>query len=244
MSRTTAIITGASSGIGLEVARRLLKDGAHVVLGGRDRRKLAAAADDLAVPDRTAVVAGDIAEPATADRLVGAALELAGRVDLLVNNAGLFAAKPFAEVAFDELDEYIAVNLRGTWQVTQAVVRQLLAQGAGGSIVNIGTVLTQHAITGFTAAAPLVTKGGVQALTVALAAELAPHRIRVNMVAPGFVRTPLHPADHVDDLGGLAVLDRVAEADEVAEAIAWLADAEFVTGHVLNVDGGFVAGRR
>jgi NAD(P)-dependent dehydrogenase (short-subunit alcohol dehydrogenase family) len=240
----TAIVTGASSGIGLEVARRLLKNGAHVVLGGRDRQKLAAAVDDLAVPDRTAVVDGDIADPATADRLVGAALELSGRLDLLVNNAGLFGATPFTEVVPTELDGYIAVNLRGTWQVTQAVVRQLVAQGEGGSIVNIGTVLNQHAIAGFPATAPLVTKGGVQALTVALAAELAPHRIRVNMVAPGIVRTPLHPADQVDGLGGLALLDRVGEAVEVAESVTWLAGAEFVTGHVLNVDGGFVVGRR
>jgi NAD(P)-dependent dehydrogenase (short-subunit alcohol dehydrogenase family) len=240
----TAIVTGASSGIGLEVARRLLKNGAHVVLGGRDRQKLAAAVDDLAVPDRTAVVDGDIADPATAERLVGAALELSGRLDLLVNNAGLFEATPFTDVAPTELDGFIAVNLRGTWQVTQAVVRQLIAQGEGGSIVNIGTVLNQHAITGFPAAAPLVTKGGVQALTVALAAELAPHRIRVNMVAPGIVRTSLHPADQVDNLAVLAVLDRVGEADEIAESVTWLAGAEFVTGHVLNVDGGFVAGRR
>lgn len=240
----TAIVTGASSGIGLEVARRLLKNGAHVVLGGRDRQKLAAVAEDLAVPDRTAVVDGDIADPATADRLVEAALALSGRLDVLVNNAGLFAAKPFTDVEPTELDGYIAVNLRGTWQVTQAVVRRLVAQGTGGSIVNLGTVLNQHALTGFPAAAPLVTKGGVQALTVALAAELAPHRIRVNMVAPGIVRTPLHPADQVDGLGGLAVLDRVGEAEELADAVAWLADAEFVTGHVLNVDGGFVAGRR
>jgi NAD(P)-dependent dehydrogenase (short-subunit alcohol dehydrogenase family) len=226
------------------VARRLLKNGAHVVLGGRDRQKLAAVAEDLAVPDRTAVVDGDIADPATADRLVEAALALSGRLDVLVNNAGLFAAKPFTDVEPTELDGYIAVNLRGTWQVTQAVVRRLVAQGTGGSIVNLGTVLNQHALAGFPAAAPLVTKGGVQALTVALAAELAPHRIRVNMVAPGIVRTPLHPADQVDGLGGLAVLDRVGEAEELADAVAWLADAEFVTGHVLNVDGGFVAGRR
>jgi NAD(P)-dependent dehydrogenase (short-subunit alcohol dehydrogenase family) len=133
----TAIVPGASSGIGLEVARRLLKNGAHVVLGGRDRQKLAAAVEDLAVPDRTAVVDGDIADPATAERLVGAAHELSGRLDLLVNNAGVFGAMPFTDVVPTELDKYVAINLRGTWQVTQAVVRRLIAQGAGGSIVNI-----------------------------------------------------------------------------------------------------------
>ena len=240
----TAIVTGASSGIGLAVARRLLKDGANVVLGGRDTAKLAAAVSDLGAPDRTLAVAGDIADPVTAERLVAGAVTTFGSVDLLVNNAGIFGASAFVDVGAEELERFIAVNLRGTWQVTQEVVSRLLEQGTGGSIVSIGTVLTQHAVTGFQAAAPLVTKGGVQALTLALAAELADHRIRVNMVAPGVVRTPLHSADGVGGLAGLALLNRVGESEEVADAVSWLAGAEFVTGHVLNVDGGFVTGRR
>lgn len=240
---TTAIVTGASSGIGREVAHRLLKDGHRVVIGGRDEARLARVAADFQEPARVTAVAGDLADPATAERLVTAAVETFGSVDVLVNNAGVFGAKPFVEVAAEDLEHYLSVNLRGTWQVTQAVVRRLVEQGTGGSIVNIGTVLNQHAIGGFPAAAPLVSKGGVQALTVALAAELAPHRIRVNLIAPGIVRTPLHPADSVDDLGGLALLNRVGEAAELADAVAWIAGAEFVTGQILNVDGGFVAGR-
>ena len=240
----TVIVTGASSGIGLEVARRMLKDGANVVLGGRDTDKLAAAVRELGEPSRTLAVAGDIADPATAERLVAGAVETFGSVDVLVNNAGVFGSSPFADVSADELEHFVAVNLRGTWQVTQQVVRRLLEQGTGGSIVSIGTVLTQHAVTGFQAAAPLVTKGGVQALTLALAAELADKGIRVNMVAPGVVRTPLHPADGVDGLAGLALLNRIGESEEVADAVAWLAGSEFVTGHILNIDGGFVTGRR
>lgn len=240
----TVIVTGASSGIGLEVARHLLKDGANVVLGGRDTDKLTAAVADLGAPDRTLAVAGDIADPMTATRLVDGAVATFGGVDVLINNAGIFGASPFADVSAEDLERFIAVNLRGTWQVTQEVVRRLLHQGTGGSIVSIGTVLTQHAVTGFQAAAPLVTKGGVQALTLALAAELADDGIRVNMVAPGVVRTPLHPADGVDGLAGLALLNRVGESEEIAEAVSWLAGAEFVTGHILNVDGGFVTGRR
>jgi NAD(P)-dependent dehydrogenase (short-subunit alcohol dehydrogenase family) len=241
---TTAIVTGASSGIGFEVARRLLKDGANVVLGGRDADKLTAAVESLGEPARTVAVVGDIADAATAGRLVAGAVDTFGKVDILVNNAGIFGSTPFADVTLDDFDRFVDVNLRGTWQVTQAVVRRLLEQGTGGSIVNIGTVLTQHAVAGFQASAPLVTKGGVQALTLALAAELAEHSIRVNMVAPGVVRTPLHPAEGVDGLAGLALLDRVGETEEAADAVAWLAGAEFVTGHVLNVDGGFVTGRR
>jgi len=240
----TVIVTGASSGIGLEVARRLLKDGSNVVLGGRDEDKLASVVAELGDESRTLAVAGDIADPETARRLVAGAVASFGSVDVLVNNAGIFGSSPFADVSPEELERFVAVNLRGTWQVTQEVVRRLHEQGTGGSIVNIGTVLTQHAVTGFQAAAPLVTKGAIQALTLSLAAELADAKIRVNMVAPGVVRTPLHPADGVDGLAGLALLNRVGESTEVADAVAWLAGAEFVTGHVLNVDGGFVTGRR
>ena len=240
----TVIVTGASSGIGRDVAQRMLKDGANVVLGGRDTDRLTAAVRALGEPSRTLAVAGDIADPATAERLVAGAVEAFGGVDVLVNNAGIFGSSPFTEVSAEELESFVAVNLRGTWQVTQQVVRRLLEQGTGGSIVSLGTALTQHAVTGFQAAAPLVTKGGVQALTLALAAELAPNGIRVNMIAPGVVRTPLHPAEGVDGLAGLALLDRVGESEEVADAVAWLADAQFVTGHVLNIDGGFVTGRR
>lgn len=238
----TAIVTGASSGIGLAVARRLLADGYAVVLGGRDHDKLERRRAELN-SDRTVTVAGDIGSAETADRLVDAAKSLGNRIDVLVNNAGIFDAAPFTSVTTDDFDNYVNVNLRGTWQVSQAVVRSMVEGRRAGSIVNIGTVLNQHAISGFPAAAPLVTKGGIQALTLALAAELAPRLIRVNMVAPGIIRTPLHPADQVDCLGGLALLNRVGEAAEIADAVVWLAKAEFVTGHILNVDGGFVTGR-
>jgi NAD(P)-dependent dehydrogenase (short-subunit alcohol dehydrogenase family) len=242
MSRTV-IVTGASSGIGHEIARHFVKDGANVVLGGRDEQRLAAAATALGAPDRTRTVAGDIRDAGTGERLVAQAVSAFGGVDVLVNNAGTFGAMPFTDVPHDVLDDFLAVNLRGTYLTTQAVVRRLREQGTGGSIVNIGTVLNSHAVGGFPASAPLVAKGGVQALTLALAAELATDRIRVNMVAPGVVRTPLHPADAVDSYGGLALLDRVGETGEIAEAVTYLAGAEFVTGHVLNVDGGFVTGR-
>ncbi|MFD6454583.1 SDR family NAD(P)-dependent oxidoreductase [Nocardia sp. NPDC060220] len=239
----TAIVTGSSSGIGRDIARAFVQRGDNVVLNGRDAAKLAAVAQELGAPERTAVVVGDIGSPATGSALVAAAVERFGGVDVLVNNAGTFAAKPFTEVTADELTGYLDGNLKGTYFTTQAVVRRLREQGAGGSIVNIGTVLVTHAIADIPASAPLASKGAIHALTTSLAAELAVDRIRVNAVAPGFVRTPLLASGNETVFGGFALLDRLGDVTETTAAVLYLADAEFVTGHILPVDGGFISGR-
>ncbi|RSS82319.1 SDR family NAD(P)-dependent oxidoreductase [Streptomyces sp. WAC06614] len=243
MSVRTVIVTGSSSGIGLGIARAFLEDGANVVLGGRDAGRLAEAAAALGRPERTAWAAGDIAEAGTGEALVQAAQERFGGADVLVNNAGTFASRPFTEVTEKELDGFLTGNLKGTYVTTQAFVRHLRAQGRRGSIVNIGTVLVDHALAGLPASAPVISKAGVHALTTSLATELAADGIRVNLVAAGIIRTPLHEGTDVDAFGGVHLLGRVGEVTEVADAVRYLADAEFVTGHALRVDGGHVIGR-
>ena len=238
----TVLITGASSGIGYDVARAFLEKQTNVVLNGRNVEKLKAAAEKLGHADRVAVVPGDIGDWKTGEAMVRVAVERFGSVDVLVNNAGTFSVKPFLDVTEADLDGYIDGNLKGTYFTTQAVVRQMKKEG-GGAIVNIGTVLVNHAMAGVPASAPLVTKGGVHALTISLAAELARDNIRVNLVAPGVVRTPIYGDADVDSFGGVALLNRVGEVEEITEAVVHLATAKFTTGIIMPVDGGYVGGR-
>ena len=238
----TILITGASSGMGLDIARGFLERGSNVVMNARNSEKLAAAARALGDKNRIAIVPGDIGNKETGEKMVKSAVERFGSADVLVNNAGIFGMKPFLESTEEDLDKYIHINLKGTYFVTQAVVRQMKKQG-GGSIVNIGTVLITHSMAGVPASAALITKGGVHALTTSLASELAADNIRVNAVAPGIVRTPIYGDADVDAFGGVALMNRVGEVQEITEAVIHLATASFTTGVILPVDGGFVHGR-
>ena len=238
----TVLITGASSGIGLDVAKGFLERGSNVVLNSRHADKLATAARTLGAADRIALVPGDIGDKETGEKIVRTAVERFGSADVLVNNAGIFGLKPFLENSEADIDNYIRINLKGTYFVTQAAVRQMKRQG-GGSIVNIGTVLIMHSMAGLPASAALITKGGVHALTTSLASELAADNIRVNAVAPGVIRTPIYGESDVDAFGGVALMNRVGEVKETTDAVIHLATAGFTTGVILPVDGGFVHGR-
>lgn len=238
----TVIVTGAYGGMGFDIAKGFLQHGDNVVITGRDPKKLEQARKQLGNENRVAAVAGDISNKQTGEKLVSTAIEKFGSVDVLINNAGVFYPKPFVESTEEDLHHFFNTNLKGTYLTSQSVVKQMIAQENGGSIVNIGTVLVDHAMSGFPASAAVSTKAGMHALTVNLSAELAPHNIRVNTVAPGVIRTPLQP-ENVDDYAGIHPLNRIGEVSETTEAILHIANANFTTGANLAVDGGYKVGR-
>jgi NAD(P)-dependent dehydrogenase (short-subunit alcohol dehydrogenase family) len=227
------VITGASQGIG-----------AGLVQGFLDRRYRVVANSLSIKPDASAdvlAVAGDITDPAVADRVIGGAVEKFGRVDTLIPNAGVFVAKPFTEYTEADLARMLSVNLAGFFHVTQRAVRQMLTQG-GGHIVNITTTLVGQPVKGVPSALASLTKGGLDAVTRSLAIEYADKGIRVNAVAPGVIKTPMHAPETYAALARLHPLGRMGEVREIVEAVLYLESAAFVTGETLHVDGGAHAG--
>ena len=237
--RKTVIVTGASQGIGAAVANLFLDRGYNVV--GNSRK--ISSKNELQRSDNLAVVDGDIGLVSTAERIVTTAVKRFGSIDALVNNAGIFFAKPFTDYTSEDFKALASTNLEGFVFITQLAVKQMLAQRSGGSVVSITTSLVNHPISGFTASIPMVTKGGIDAISRSLAMEYAKAGIRVNTVAPGIVDTPLHANNPKDFLKTLSPLGQIAPAQDIAEAVFYLTQAAQVTGEVLHVDGGAHLGR-
>ncbi len=226
-----AVITGASQGIGAGLVRGYRRLGYAVVANSRS---IGDSDDPLVL-----TVAGDISEPGVGQRIIDVALQRFGYVDTVVNNAGIFIAKPFTDYTDTDYDAITGVNMRGFFELTRAAMRVLKA---GGHVVNISTSLVDQANSQVPSALASLTKGGLNAATKALAIEYAARGIRVNAVALGVISTPMHdPSDH-GALAGLHPLGRLGEIDEAVEAVLYLEQAGFVTGEILHVDGGQSAG--
>lgn len=242
--KKVAIVTGASTGLGLDFSKALLEKGYRVVMSANNEERLKKAYDNLGQPQDAVTVAGDIGKPETGRKLVDIAVKNFGRVDVVINNAGIFEMKPFLEVDEAYLDRFLSTNLKGTFFTTQAAIPEMQKQ-SGGHVINIGTVQVDHAIGGFNITAPLTSKGGIHALTMHLAAEFSKDNIRVNTIAPGVIKTPIYAkngVDDVDSLSGLHLLGRVGEPKDVTDAVLYLLESDFVTGIELRVDGGHAAG--
>lgn len=240
MKKQTLIVTGASSGIGKEIARYFLAMGDNVVINSTTADKLARVYEELGAGDNLTMVSGDISDKNTGEKLVAAAIQKFGSADVLVNNAGIFETKPFLEVDEAYLDKFLNTNLKGTYFTTQAVIPQMLKQ-QGGVVINIGTPLVNRGFGGVPITAQMASKGAVNALTIQLAAEFGKDNIRVNTVAPGTIRTPMH-GDAADQTAKLHLLNRVGDVGDIAEMVYTVAKSNFITGAIINVDGGIAAG--
>ena len=239
MTNKTVIITGASQGIGAGLVNRFLDRGYNVVATSRRVSRSA----EISASDRLVRVDGDIADPKTAKAVVEAALARFGAIDALVNNAGIFFTKSFIDYTIDDYRRLSATNLEGFLHLTQHVVREMLAQKSGGSIVSITTSLVDHPIAGVNASVAILTKGGIEAMSKNIAMEYAKEHIRANTVAPGIVDTPLHKDNPKDVLKTLSPMHSVSSVQEIVDAVLFLTEAPHITGEVLHVDGGAHLGK-
>jgi NAD(P)-dependent dehydrogenase (short-subunit alcohol dehydrogenase family) len=237
-TQKTAIVTGASQGIGAGLVEAFLKRGYDVVGNSRNITK----ANPFPASDNLALVDGDIGDPKTAAKIVDTAVSRFGRVDVLINNAGIFIPKPFTEYTTEDFNALVSTTLAGFLYVSQLSVKQMLRQKSG-SIVNLSTTFVDQPIAGAPAAVQIMTKGGLDAVTRALAIEYAKDGIRVNTVAAGTINTPMHKPETHEFLKGLHPVGRMGEVKEVVDAVLFLTDATFTTGEILHVDGGAHAGK-
>jgi len=238
-TQKTAIVTGASQGIGAGAVQAFLQRGYRVVASSRNitRANPFPATADLVLVD------GDIGDPKTTAIIADTAVTRFGRIDALVNNAGIYISKPFTDYTVADLRSLVSVNIDGFVFITQLVIKRMLAQESGGSIVNITAAQVGHPIAGINSAVAMITKGGIQAGTRSLAMEYARHGIRVNAVAPGVVDTDLQKDASRDLLKTRQPMGQISEVKDIVDAILYLTEAGQVTGEVLHVDGGAHVGK-
>ena len=235
-NKKKANITGASHGIGAGLVEAFLKQGYNVVATALDATGSLTASPSLVVID------GDIGRQETAAKVVEAAIDDFGTIDVLVNNAGIYRTKPFTDFTTEDFSALVSTNLLGFLYITQLTVKQMLKQKSG-NVVSITAALADQPITGVNASVSMITKGGLNTVTRSLAIEYAKEGIRFNAVAPGVVDTPLHKGDPKDSLKALQPMGKVVDVKDVVDAVLYLAQAAQVTGEILHVDGGSHAGR-
>jgi len=233
IEQKVAVITGASQGIGAALVEAYRDRNYRVVATARSIRP----SND----DEVLAVAGDIADRKTAEHAISEGVARFGRIDTLVNNAGIFIAKPFTQYTEGDYAAMLAVNIAGFFHITQLAVAEMEKQGSG-HIVQITTSLVDHAMSDVPAVLAALTKGGLNAATKSLAIEYAKRGIRVNAVAPGIIKSPMHPVDTYAQLGALHPVGHMGEISDIVDAILYLESAGLVTGEILHVDGGQSAG--
>jgi NAD(P)-dependent dehydrogenase (short-subunit alcohol dehydrogenase family) len=238
-SQKTVIVTGASQGIGAGTVKAFIDRGYRVVANSRNITR----SGTFDASDRLALVDGNIAEAATAAKLVEIAIRNFGSVNALVNNAGIYFSKHFTDYTLEDLRSLTSVNIDFFLFVSQFAIKQMVAQKTGGSITNITSTMVDHPIGGVHATVPMITKGGLEAATRNLAMEYAKQGIRVNAVAPGIVDTPMHEGDAKDALRALQPMGQISSVKDIVDAIVYLTEAGQVTGEVLHVDGGAHVGK-
>ena len=238
-NQKTVIVTGASQGIGAGIVKAFLEHGYDVVGTARNATK----SKELSASDHLALVDGDAGQFETAQRVAELAIKRFGSIDAVIANAGIFLVKPFTEYTADDFRALVSTNLAGFIYVTQLAVRQMQAQGTGGSVVGITASLVDNPIADQPASLPMITKGGLNAGLRSLASEYAKEHIRFNAVAPGTVDTPLHAKASKDFLKTRSPMGSITTVEDIADAVVFLTEARQITGEVLRVDGGAHLGK-
>ena len=233
-SQKVVVVTGASQGIGADIVKAFRKLDYRIVATSRSIKP----SEDPNI----LTIAGDIGDPETAQRVISEGVAKFGRIDTLVNNAGIYIGKPFTENTREDYAAVVNVNMSGFYHITQLAIAEM-EKHSSGHVVSVTASVADQAISGVYSVLAALTKGGLNAATKSLAIEYAKKGIRMNAVAPGVIKTPMHPAEYHDMLDGLHPLGRMGEMSDITNAVLYLDSATFVTGEILHVDGGQSAGR-